>query len=151
LEIALAKSYNQPQNQQDFYEGLVHEVGHVFYYTEFTSSTQKSWDLAMKKDHFQPDAYPGNSTSNGVSKYAEFSSYTELNTPNIERKPDDKREEDVGETFALYILSIQNSTPENNLHAQVRAAFPERFAILDQFADKLLTPAQIQQYLPTPK
>ncbi|MBT9546065.1 MAG: hypothetical protein IV090_11800 [Candidatus Sericytochromatia bacterium] len=145
LEIGLVSTYPDKTSVQNLYEGILHEVGHVFYYTEFDEALQGKWDLAIMKDHLQPKAYRLEVKNQSVTRYAQ------INSSGAERVGEDKRCEDIGETFALYILSIQNSTPDNNLHAQFREVFPHRFAILDQFADKLLTPEQIQQYLPTPK
>ncbi len=143
LEIALSNDYSEEFALQDLYEGVMHEIGHVFYYTEFDVALLKKWDLAIMQDNLQPKAYRQEFKNQSVTEYAQINS---SGSSGSKRVGEDKRCEDVGETFAMYILSIQNGD-----HELYRKVFPNRFAILDQFKDKLLTPEQIQQFLPTPK
>lgn len=136
LEVSMySDNYRLATRQEIFFKNLVHEVGHVFCDVAFTKPEDwPQWQAAMTQDNFKSDNLlePVESHPSAVTKYAQHD--------------ENWLREDLAETLTLYVLSAQTQTQD-----VYRAAFPHRFAIMDQFADKLLTPAQIEKYLPARK
>lgn len=135
LEVSMySDNYRLASRQEIFFKNLVHEVGHVFCDVAFTKPEDwPQWKAAMTQDNFKSDnlSAPTESHPSAVTKYAQHD--------------ENWLREDLAETLTLYVLSARTQTQD-----VYRAAFPHRFAIMDQYATQILSPAQ-QAYVETVK